>query len=346
MITTLFVSAGLLLGMPLQDGQQAEAAVIVQEEAGPQEKAGPREERGPRITLLEAGEEPRRELRYTFTEGDQFVAEFVQTMGMASDNGMMPEMSFPPIRQTLEITVTDVDEETARYEAVWGEVKIDEDPEAMPGMLDMIRDEMEGMEGMRGWYRVDNRGRVLESGMDLPPDVSPMIAGMMEQMEESLSDLSAMFPAEAIGVGARWAVESTSDMMNIAMSQRAVLVLESLENDEARISMTVDGIIGKGPPRGDAAEGGFDVERMEGAAPPPPPAREQANEEAPDPAEMIRGTTKGTGTMLIALDTPMPRESVTDVEMDQEITVDMFGEVSVMRQRMTMKIEITTRRAD
>jgi hypothetical protein len=175
------------------------------------------------LQILDYGAEPRTPLRYKFEVGKTERAMMEMTMSMATElNGkLVPATSLPPTRTTMLLRVTEVaadgsarlEFETQSAESPVGQVT----GQANQAALDRT---LAGLSMLKGWYRTDTRGRVLETGVTLPEGFVPdMAKPMMDEMMNAASDAMEQLPEEALGLGARWQVVQNFDIGGMKMSQ-------------------------------------------------------------------------------------------------------------------------------
>lgn len=161
---------------------------------------------GPEVVVLEAGAQPRHELRYDLIEGQ--TEGFAMTAGGAgrvTDQGTRsPWVETPAMTFTGTSTVTAANEDgTYDIEMVIAEVAMTDD-DVDPAVAEQLRAQMEGLT-MR--YRIDERGRVLQSETTATPGA--LAAGFQPGLIDSLSvQMVQPLPSEPVGVGAVWDVRS------------------------------------------------------------------------------------------------------------------------------------------
>jgi len=161
---------------------------------------------GPEVVVLDAGAQPRHELRYDLIEGQ--TEGFAMTSGGAgrfTDQGTRsPWVETPPFVTTGLSTVTAAKEDgTYDIEMVIAEVAMTDD-DVDPAVAEQLRVQMEGLL-MR--YRIDERGRVLQSETTATPEA--LAAGVQPGMIDSMSvQMVQPLPSEPVGVGAVWEVRS------------------------------------------------------------------------------------------------------------------------------------------
>ena len=79
-------------------------------------------------------------------------------------------------------------------------------------------------------------------GLDLDGSFDDAFGAMLDQMVDSLTEgaesLSMPFPVEAVGVGARWRVESSSELGGLPFEQTSTIEITELDAD--RLIGTID----------------------------------------------------------------------------------------------------------
>jgi hypothetical protein len=87
---------------------------------------------------------------------------------------------------------------------------------------------------------MDPRGRVTNATTKVPPTVPAQVAQMMGSMQQSLGQIVAPFPEEAVGPGASWDVATHASVNGITLDQTARYQLASIDGDRgtAKISLT------------------------------------------------------------------------------------------------------------
>lgn len=161
---------------------------------------------GPEVVVLEAGAQPRHELRYDLLEGQ--IEGFAMTSGGAgrvTDQGTTsPWVETPPMRFTGTSTVTAANEDgTFDIESVFTDVAMLGEG-VDPAVAEQFRSQFEGL-SIR--YRIDARGRVIRSETTAAPGA--MAAGFQPGLIDSVSvQMVEPLPSEPVGVGAVWEVRS------------------------------------------------------------------------------------------------------------------------------------------
>jgi hypothetical protein len=163
----------------------------------------------PVVRLLDAGAEPRTRLRYRLAGPRTEEMTLTTSMTMASSMGTItqPEMPTPGMRMLMSIAAAPA----GKGELVSTAQVLDADavdgPGLLPGLTDKVRAELRGMKGLTVQERLTTRGMPIKVEISVPPDASPTARSSLERMQGSM-DRSTVLPAEPVGVGARWEVDS------------------------------------------------------------------------------------------------------------------------------------------
>lgn len=194
------------------------------------------------ITLLDAGAEPHRELRYRFDEGYSETASMELDVQMsASMAGLqIQQEALPTIRLSISLNATEVsDDGTARYEFAIGSAEVVEDTDTDPGIAAAVRDSLGQMSSTSGWSLIDARGAILERDLELPAGGDDQLSQVLDSAEQSLEQMSVPLPAEPVGVGAQW--EGTRDIESggFSVTQTAIYTLNSIEDDDLTLGVTL-----------------------------------------------------------------------------------------------------------
>lgn len=254
----------------------------------------------PAVTLLDAGAAPRQELRYRLEAGRTEHGALSTSMQMSGTN--MPVVSGPPMTVRMMMRTTDVSADgVARYE--FEVTSVDAGNGASP-VLDRA---------IGGWARIDARGLFLEGDFAL----DAMAGGaepeqMLGELNQSIQEMSAPFPVEAVGAGARWQVTSSIDAGGFTAGQTAEYTLLSRNGDQIELEVTVSQSAASQP-----------------VSMPGMPPEIQARLESLEAA--------GSGTMNVNLARLVPTSTV-DIGVSLSMVLDVQGQT----QRMDMDMQSRT----
>ncbi len=261
------------------------------------------------VTVINAGAAPRRALRYQMVKGASETGTMRQKLNMTMEMGgmEMPPQSLPTTVMTVRYIVSDVTADgTAAIAVEFVNVDIDAEG-ADPMIVEAMRPQLTGMTGLKSSYTMSATGQVSNMKFD---ENAP---AAMQSMQSTTEQVSVAFPAEPVGVGARWKALRPITQSGMTIMQDVEYVLTSLAAD----SMVLEVVL---------AQSAKD-QVMDAAAMPPGASATLRSMEG-----------KGTSTMVVRFGSVQP---AMDMKMDVKMTIDlnMGGEVNTMNQSMTMEIK-------
>ena len=253
--------------------------------------------------LEEAGEEPRRELRYAFEEAWSQDATMKMTMTTTAMGQTVetPTMSFPCKAKMLEVTPEGV----GKFSMKFGEIELSG---GQPGMVAAMQPAMAGFDGVDVISTIDALGHNLGSEVNIPDGTPEELRQTLDSMKDSMANMEAPFPAEPVGVGAKWDLSTTVTSQGMEIDQVATYTLESIEGDVIKIGIVI---------KQSADAQSFDL----------PGINAQAS------LEKYSGS--GTGSMTIDLRSPIPTSTMT---LDASMTMKVQGQTSSMQMSMEMEL--------
>jgi hypothetical protein len=220
----------------------AAAALVLALVAAPRPSDAAPDAAPPVVKLVSAGKAPRRTLRFHPKAGQTYspTMRMKMTMKMALGGGSANEVSLPPMRLRMSGKVLEVDAAgAARVTTTMEALDVVEEPGADKAMIATLRGQLDLMKGARLGFKIDPRGIVTEPTSELPPTMPPQMVQMMGSMQQSIGQIVAPFPVEAVGVGARWTVDTKVAVNGMAITQTATYVLEALAGDRGTAKVTL-----------------------------------------------------------------------------------------------------------
>ena len=159
------------------------------------------------IELLEAGQEPRRAIRFTPAAGDKLTVAMTMKMsqGMTINGAAQPPTPLPTQKFTMDMSVNDVKANgDVHYGFAYTDIEVFDDPQNPSPAVAAIQGLVQPMVGTKGSGVITNRGFSKEAEFEIPENLNPMLKSMLEGMKDSINQLSSPVPEEAIGLGAKW----------------------------------------------------------------------------------------------------------------------------------------------
>lgn len=196
----------------------------------------------PVVTLLEAGQAPHRALRFRPTVGQQQRHELEMSVSMASDAGgqAAPQVKVPTIKYTLDSTVSEVAENgDISFTVEFADAAIVDSDEVEIEMLTPIEELTKSMIGMQVKSTVDQRGFAKEVVTEFAEGIESADLQQIEQLSESLQQLTSPFPLEPVGVGGKWKVVVPMNTGGMEFVQTMEYTVVEMTDDTVTATITV-----------------------------------------------------------------------------------------------------------
>ena len=202
------------------------------------------------VTLLDAGTGKKAKLRLRPKKSVRQTVTMVldSTVGIEMDGMPAQAGKTPQIRTKVHVQVTEVrDNGDIRYEFSFGKGQIVQQPGMPFGMVEAMKAPLEQLQGLTGFAVVTDTGQSLAGKIHVPKGASPQLAQLVDGFQRSITQLSAPFPREAVGRGARWRVDMPIAMNGIRMVQSATYKLESKKKNIGKLSAVITHSAKTGP---------------------------------------------------------------------------------------------------
>lgn len=278
------------------------------------------------IQLLTAGTEPRQEIRLK----PQANIKQLMTMTMNMDIAMTlagqaaPKIKTPATVMKMEVLVTQVDANgDIHSKFTYTEGDVVADPAVAPEIRESVRTGIKRMVGLSGTLITDNRGQIKTSSITLPENIDPLSKNFLEQISNSLNQMSSPVPQEAVGIGAKWRVSSQLKFGAINMNQSAVYELVSLKENVATLNVTME----------------QQANAQEVTLPGIPAG--SAN------VSLKSLTSQGQGQMTLPLSSIMPTQSTISIRSQNEMSIKepSSGKETIIGTQMTMQMNLESQLA-
>ncbi|HRP62656.1 MAG TPA: DUF6263 family protein [Phycisphaerales bacterium] len=195
----------------------------------------------PVVRLLDAGAEPRRELRLSPKAGAKQVVEMSQRMSMEQAVGgfSMPATNMPETIITIEYEVESVADGVITYNAEVTGAEVKESQGVQPQVLQAMKRSYESAIGTKFRTTMNNRGIISSLEMQSAGRQDPLQGQQMESLREAMRNMMMPLPSEAIGVGGSWQVYTVNDLNGFTVETTTVLKVVSLDGDNVELEVAV-----------------------------------------------------------------------------------------------------------
>ena len=277
----------------------------------------------PVVALLDFGQPPYQELRYSPRAGDKQTLELtIKTNDKPQENSsQLPGQKYPDIKVTIDAQVQEVAANgDIRYSLAFTKGDVVSDPEVMPAVVERYRKSANALVGVTATTEVSDRGAIKKSKLDVPANADPAMVTVLRRVDIALEQLWTMLPDEPIGVGGKWRVDFQSDASsnNVHYKHSVVYQIAEAEGSQVRLAATVQD-------KGDRQ-----------------PIPKQATAGAGNTTlSSLTGT--GRGEMKLELTKIMPLLAEMFVQTQTNVDVDMGGSVQGVSGHFVIESRIETK---
>ena len=193
-----------------------------------------------RVKLLSAGAAPRRVLQYAFRAGETAKAQIDMTasVGMKSGGQEMPAVTMPTIRYL--IALGPIKKTAGGFLVPWHAASVKVTGDANPEAAKAIEPVLGYLRKMKGTYVMRPNGEVGATTLDLPADAPAQLSSQAQGFQSNLGQLTSQFPAEPIGVGAKWQVATDVPADEVTMHQTVTYELKTLTKKGGALDVQID----------------------------------------------------------------------------------------------------------
>jgi hypothetical protein len=198
---------------------------------------------GTTLTLVDAGDAPRRTLRYDFS-ATRLEAPLPGTVTSTFGGAGTTAGESPPAREPTtvaaptEVTVVEVDDDgTATVDFVFTGGEVVEPGGADGQELARLETIMDALAGVQTSFEVDDRGFTTPVGLQGSgaSELRPAVTAITRRVPSFVQPL----PAEPVGVGAVWTVQHTTHLDGLPVEHSTTVELLDVDGDVIELLFTV-----------------------------------------------------------------------------------------------------------
>ncbi|MEM9926565.1 MAG: DUF6263 family protein [Cyanobacteria bacterium P01_D01_bin.50] len=197
----------------------------------------------PQLKVISTGTGDKEKLRFKSKVGAKQTINVTLTKDTLMSIGefKMPRANLPNYIITLDSTVTKVEPNgDIHYDIEYSDVKIQGDAETPPQLIKVISKQIGQLENFKGSGIIDNQGRSKKVTYIIPETVDVNIKFLVEQLSNSLQQVSSPVPQEAVGTGAKWQVNSDVSINGIDLKQTTTYELINIKDGVATLNVNLE----------------------------------------------------------------------------------------------------------
>jgi len=266
-----------------------------------------------KVTVLGTGSAPKQALRYNIPATFKGRMEMVTSMNMSMNMaGQAMDMPVPPMKMGVDLAVTGVAANgDITYSIAFTSMTFDGDASSPVAM--QLQAATAAVTGIKGTTTMSNRGVTKSSNLDV---ADPTMKAMLSQMTSSLENISAAFPEEAVGVGAKWEVRQAITAAGQTQFQKAIYEVTAIDGSSVSLKVTTE------------------------TSAPPQAINNQMAAAAGAEMTLDKMTGSGMGTMTIRLDSLTPTSSIEQTT-STAMTMNMQGQSMAITSDGKIKITVS-----
>jgi hypothetical protein len=194
------------------------------------------------IELLNAGAEPRRELKFRPIANSQ--QNITMTMGMSMDilvaDTPEPKTSIPTMMIDVKSAIRRVDSNGDIHSRfTYGDVKAIADRDTPPAMLATMQKQLQNLKGIKIEMVISNSGTLISKNLILPKGIDSTVKQTLLQFDRSIDRIAVKLPTEKVGLGAKWRVNDSLQIDGLRLNQSSTYEIVDISETEMKIRTQV-----------------------------------------------------------------------------------------------------------
>jgi hypothetical protein len=232
LITSILV--GGMWGVTVPAPATAQSAPTVQPAAATANPA--------KLELIDAGVEPRRELKFRPAANSK--QTITLTMGMSMQMMMgetpLPKTTIPKMVLKIDSIVKQVDPSgDIHCSFTYSDVRAIADRDTPPEMLTAIQKNLNSLKGIKMDLVTSSTGQIRSKNLILPKNIDPVLKQTLSQFDRSIEQLSTQLPDGMLGLGAKWRKQNALTLGGIQLDRSLTYEIVKIDATGMTIKTTV-----------------------------------------------------------------------------------------------------------
>jgi hypothetical protein len=203
----------------------------------------------PAITLDSPGAQPRQPLALRLAAGSSAKAAIVTKLALKLViGGQVAPGVVPALRHVITERVDKVEADgSATLSVMFSDSSVVQTLGVDPAVVQVVQASIEPLNRLGGTKVVGPDGAVRNVTFDTSVVTEPGIKSTLDAMTSELGNVSATFPQEPVGVGARWTVTGSAFIAGLKMTTTTRYTLRSRTGDRYELDQTQEAAAVPGP---------------------------------------------------------------------------------------------------
>lgn len=174
----------------------------------------------PTVELLAPGKAPLETIRLSPSTGTVQRSTMTVDFSIQQSGVSSASVKPPPVRATVETTLQGTTSDgNLQVAFTYPSFDLLRGGDASASERRRIKQAFAGLTGLSGQLTLTPQGVLVDSSLNVPPDLDPSVSSLVTQLGDQLRALSIPFPAEAVGVGGRWRATTELTLSGIQAHQ-------------------------------------------------------------------------------------------------------------------------------
>lgn len=273
-----------------------------------------------KLELLDPGTGDRQPLRLRLRAGDrqQVVLSMKANMQIGFGGSPTPINSSTEVRAASNITINRADANgNVAYTLRYSKVEIIPPPGTPPAAQQAINATASQIQSISLRVSGNSRGQLSDVNVSANRPLEPGLQAMLSQLSESVRNSNIEFPADPVGVGARWKVTMQMESNGLRIDQQATYEITEMSPDRVVFAVTAE----QTAPTQKILVPGLN----------------------PDQAPSLRSyRATGAGRVEMQLNRPVPTQSNIDMKLRSEIDGPLGDGTATISGDMSLTLESPT----
>jgi hypothetical protein len=276
------------------------------------------------LEVLSTGSEPRHEIRFSAKAGSVFTATMEMQLTMTQDmGGQTQTIAMPNAITVMTLTCTDVSKTgDMSFTAEVTDARIQPEADTPAMVATAMKRAVEGLKGTRMSMKITPTGQMLESELKMVEGADKNLAGTVDSLRQSMSQMMTMIPSEAMGVGGKWRQVQKMRVSGVATDQTVEFTVSRVDESGTDLEMTMTQ---------SAPEQDMKLPGMAGLGP---------------KVRLVSMSGSNSGTMRIERGLPMAQRVSSRGKTDQTLRMQMGETTSDFKQSMAIVMSIAVEPKD
>jgi hypothetical protein len=193
-----------------------------------------------RVQLISTGKAPRSTLRMAVADGAvaQATMEMTESIRQSTGGQTVTSVDTPPFTVDVKVTAgTPSSTGTTPISYGYSNVGVVSSGSLTADQLAQYQTALAPLNALAGTAKLTALNQLLDSKITGTDQLAPSVAQLVSQLSDQLGSLSAPFPREAVGIGARWRVTSFLHVSGIDARQVAEYTLRSRDGNQVQVDV-------------------------------------------------------------------------------------------------------------